>query len=328
MKQIYLVMISILFGLSAFAADESGKFGDNISYKLSDDGTFTLTGNGEMKEAYSPVDLPWANSMKKIKKIIIEEGITNLCQYAFYGSENATEVQFPSSLTNINKHTFEGCKSLTSIKFPDNIELIDESAFANCDGLTSIKFPKNLKTIGVSAFSSEKETKIETLDLSNTSIENIGGLAFAYNKNLKTVILPNTLKGFYILDFTGNPSYGDMTFLDCNKIASVTCKATTPPLTDEYAFPFGGTKISELVIPKGSTQAYKKAGWDENHFEKIIEKDFNKPDGINQITNEKVKEIDVYTLTGYKCLTKANKEELNNLPKGVYIVNGKKFIVE
>ena len=47
MKQIYLVMISILFGLSAFAADESGKFGDNISYKLSDDGTFTLTGNGE-----------------------------------------------------------------------------------------------------------------------------------------------------------------------------------------------------------------------------------------------------------------------------------------
>ena len=68
MKQIYLVMISILFGLSAFAADESGKFGDNISYKLSDDGTFTLTGNGEMKEAYSPVDLPWANSMKKIKK--------------------------------------------------------------------------------------------------------------------------------------------------------------------------------------------------------------------------------------------------------------------
>ena len=63
-------------------------------------------------------------------------------------------------------------------------------------------------------------------------------------------------------------------------------------------------------------------------MKKIIEKDFNKPDGINQITNEKVKEIDVYTLTGYKCLTKANKEELNNLPKGVYIVNGKKFIVE
>lgn len=37
---------------------------------------------------------------------------------------------------------------------------------------------------------------------------------------------------------------------------------------------------------------------------------------------------DVYTIDGTKRLSKASTDEINALPKGVYIVNGKKIIIK
>jgi len=37
---------------------------------------------------------------------------------------------------------------------------------------------------------------------------------------------------------------------------------------------------------------------------------------------------DVYTIDGTKRLSKASTDEINVLPKGVYIVNGKKIIIK
>ncbi len=48
---------------------------------------------------------------------------------------------------------------------------------------------------------------------------------------------------------------------------------------------------------------------------------------INNIYN-KIENVDVYTIDGVKCLSKANVNEINALPKGVYIVNGKKIIIK
>ena len=48
---------------------------------------------------------------------------------------------------------------------------------------------------------------------------------------------------------------------------------------------------------------------------------------INDIYNE-IENVDVYTIDGVKCLSKANVNEINALPKGVYIVNGKKIVIK
>ena len=37
---------------------------------------------------------------------------------------------------------------------------------------------------------------------------------------------------------------------------------------------------------------------------------------------------DVYTIDGTRRLSKASTDEINALPKGVYIVNGKKIIIK
>lgn len=76
-------------------------------------------------------------------------------------------------------------------------------------------------------------------------------------------------------------------------------------------------------MPKNSVDAYKKTDeW----------KDFFLIEGtttgiINNIYN-KTENVDVYTIDGIKRLSKASVSEINALPKGIYIINGKKIIIK
>ena len=50
--------------------------------------------------------------------------------------------------------------------------------------------------------------------------------------------------------------------------------------------------------------------------------------GITNTVYNKAGLADVYTINGAKRLSKASTDEINALPKGVYIVNGKKIIIK
>ena len=50
--------------------------------------------------------------------------------------------------------------------------------------------------------------------------------------------------------------------------------------------------------------------------------------GITNTVYNKAGLADVYTIDGTKRLSKASTDEINALPKGVYIVNGKKIIIK
>ena len=50
--------------------------------------------------------------------------------------------------------------------------------------------------------------------------------------------------------------------------------------------------------------------------------------GITNTVYNKAGLADVYTIDGAKRLSKASTDEINALPKGVYIVNGKKIIIK
>lgn len=76
-------------------------------------------------------------------------------------------------------------------------------------------------------------------------------------------------------------------------------------------------------MPQNSIDAYKKA---------YVWKDFSHIEGtttgiINNIYN-KTENVDVYTIDGIKRLSKASANEINALPKGIYIINGKKIIIK
>ena len=96
-----------------------------------------------------------------------------------------------------------------------------------------------------------------------------------------------------------------------------------PPLCFNNVFDWINTKECKLFVPKNSIDAYKRAsGWSsffliEGTTTGIINKIYNKTENV-----------DVYTIDGIKRLSKANVNEINALPKGVYIVNGKKIVIK
>ncbi|WP_257898997.1 hypothetical protein [Hoylesella nanceiensis] len=76
-------------------------------------------------------------------------------------------------------------------------------------------------------------------------------------------------------------------------------------------------------MPKNSVDAYKKAdGWKEFF---LIE---GTTTGIINNIYNKTENVDVYTIDGIKRLSKASINEINALPKGVYIINGKKIVIK
>ena len=96
-----------------------------------------------------------------------------------------------------------------------------------------------------------------------------------------------------------------------------------PPLCFNNVFDWINTKECKLFVPKNSIDAYKRAsGW--GYFFLI---EGTTTGIINNIYN-KIENVDVYTIDGVKCLCKANVNEINALPKGVYIINGKKIIIK
>lgn len=77
---------------------------------LSNDGTFTVSGNGPMADYSSSANRPWHDVRDQIKKVVVEDGVTEIGDLAFYD-----------------------CKALTSITIPNSVTWIGQLAFWDCD---------------------------------------------------------------------------------------------------------------------------------------------------------------------------------------------------
>ena len=85
----------------------SGKCGENNTWKLNADGTLTISGTGDMD--FGASGSPWESN---IKKVVIENGVTNMGESAFYGCENLTDITTSDSVTRIDDGAFS--KELTN----------------------------------------------------------------------------------------------------------------------------------------------------------------------------------------------------------------------
>ena len=97
MAKILLVFLCIcLFActIPAMAANEtSGKCGENVTWSFDEQTqTLTISGTGEMNNDTFSSEMRWAHLYNKIRYIVIEDGITTICDYAFDGSTELKEV--------------------------------------------------------------------------------------------------------------------------------------------------------------------------------------------------------------------------------------------
>ena len=154
-------------------------------------------------------------------------------------------------------------------------------------------------------------SKLTSVTIPN-SVTTIGSRAFFYCSALTSVNIPNSVT-----------TIGDGAFFYCTNITQISSEAVVPPTCESGVFFYINTSKCKLIVPKNSLDAYKQAyQWEDFS---LIE---GSTTGITNPVNNKAGLADVYTIDGTKRLSKASTDEINALPKGVYIVNGKKIIIK
>lgn len=95
---------------------EPGTCGENLTWVLTDDGTLTISGEGEMDD-YSENDAPWYKYHSHIVGVVIEHGVTSIGDYAFSRCENLSTVDISDSVTNIGESAFYDCDALETVHY-------------------------------------------------------------------------------------------------------------------------------------------------------------------------------------------------------------------
>ena len=352
MRKILLIVFMCTFCLEVIHAD--------VEWTLSEDGTLTISG-GEMED-YNDIQkpAPWFVYIyphrDKIKNIVIEEGVTNIGNYAFDGLCYVISVTIPNSVTSIGHYAFASCTNLTSVTIPNSVTTIGNSSFSGCMALTSITIPNSVTSIGETAFHC---TGLTSMTIPN-SVTSIGLGAFASCTSLTSVTIPNSVTTIEYDTFVNCPSLTSISipssvtyiehgafancpgltsvtipssmtnmeykvFAGCSSLTTLICYAVEPPTgewtytreTERNWFTNVPTSIGTLYVPASSISAYKNAeGWKEWKNIKAIEDGVTT--GLRNVVDGKTADERMYNLKG---------QRINglNAQKGIYIKNGKKY---
>ena len=251
MKKFLPLLILFIFSFSAIHAEKSWEI-DGIKCNLSDDGTLTISGTGDMPSYVHQDDVPWFNDRSKINKVVIEYGVTSIGSHVFHLCLRLTSITIPNSVTSIGDYAFKNC-NITSITIPNSVTSIGEKVFMDNLRLTSIIVekdnPKYDSRDNCNAIIETSSNKL-ILGCKNTVIPNsvtsIGDYAF-FGSNLTSITIPNSVK-----------SIGDYAFGGCSDLTSITFKRTSPPEFGKEVFYIVNTSIP-IYVPSISIDAYKEA---------------------------------------------------------------------
>lgn len=130
---VYLAMPADIMTACADVVIDSGTCGPDLTWKLDDEGLLTIEGTGKMTAS------PWVeNNSKKVKKVVISEGVTTINVFAFCGLTELSEISIPESIVSVGERAFYGCSSLEEISFPLNCSSIGRCAMGNCKSLRKV----------------------------------------------------------------------------------------------------------------------------------------------------------------------------------------------
>ena len=220
----------------------------SVMATLSDDGTLTISGNGEMKHWRNSYVVAWDSNRKNIKNVIINNGVTSIGNFAFSDCTSLTNITIPNSVTSIGDYAFYGCENLINITIPNSVTSIGNFAFCMCTSLTSINVDSNnekyMSDNGV-LYTKDKKTliqypskkeKTEYIILQGTT--SIGNYAFHYCTNLTNITIPNSVT-----------SIGDDAFYICTNLINITIPNSVTSIG--YRAFYLCKSLTNITIPDG-----------------------------------------------------------------------------
>ena len=285
MAAVLLFTTMITANMNLVFAATSGSCGTNATWNYNTSTkTLTISGTGATKD-YRDTNSsilgtekpPWIEYKESIQKVVVNEGITEIGDYAFfectaltsvslpntltkldgwggavanvdktYGCFQActalTTITLPDSLTEIESYVFNGCTALTKIVIPNNVTKIGKYAFFECSALERVTFGVNVESIGENCF---RKTGLKRV-FWNDKITSIPNYAF-FQSGLVEIEIPDTVT-----------SIGTRSFADCSFLRSITINNPNTTINGDFC--------------NGSNQAITIHGHSGSTAESFVEK--------------------------------------------------------
>ena len=218
----------------------NGECGQNVTWRLSENGVLVISGSGEMNNFPYDDYVPWHDFRDMIVEVKIKSGVTSIGRYAFQSCNNLETVTMADTVVKMEYSAFQNCTSLRVIDLSDSIEELPKQAFSDCTELESIELPKNLQRVQDYAFCDCISLKEVTFPEKTWYIANdvfrecsaletvyfpdilkvIGCTTFAFCDNLQTITIPAKVKNL------------SDTFLKCRELKEVYFKGDAPVISD------------------------------------------------------------------------------------------------
>ncbi len=232
--------------------------GGPVTWKVTKDGVLTISGNRSVQDAVEG-NYSWNQYSDVITSVVIEDGITDIPQYAFFNMKKIKSVYIGNAVDKIDEYAFYNCTGIQSITFPASLKTIDSYAFASCSNLQTLHFASGgkLETIKEAAFTKSGITQLVTpaslrtietkafsdcLALQSVRLSDgitlIKAKAFQNCANIKTLYLASSIS-----------SYENYVFDGCNAIESIENHSSAIRSFD------GQTKLTTLVIGGNRTES-------------------------------------------------------------------------
>ena len=185
------VTYTATFDATPKPAPTSGSF-DGLTWNIDEEGTLTFSGSGSI-----PMEAFEKNG--DVKKVIINDSVTELGAYAFLGCPNLTEVDIQNPSVSLKGAQHFATAGVTTVTLPEGMTTIPYGMFRGCGALTTVDLPSTI-------------TRIEDLAFMDSGLQSISvpeGATYDSNSFRTNSLQSLTLEGSSPMTFTG----GELTFL-------------------------------------------------------------------------------------------------------------------
>ena len=250
---------------------------DEVLWALDERGVLTVSGKGATPPWNDPEDVPWNDRREEILRVVIEDGVTEIGNYAFYRCTALREIAIGSSLRSFGKWSLWDCRSLTAFRVtagnsnytadecgvlfnadktallcyprgaaassytvPDGVAHIGEDAFYNCIYLEAAYLPETVSVIGDSAFYHCVALNEVALP---SKLVTVGEYAFAGCGALEEIRIPANVA-----------KIGKYAFHYCDALTAIRVDEKNKQYSDKDGVLFTADKTVLIRYPAGNTR--------------------------------------------------------------------------
>ena len=279
---IWQVVLPVISNVEIKATDEnkwdvSKNQDGSVIAVLDDEGTLTISGEGEMRDwNYDNSDVKtWHSLITDITDVNIEDGITSIGARAFMNCTKIKEIKLPSTLISIGEYAFCNCNNLEIIEINSYIKL-GSSAFSRCDKLNSLKIGKDAKDFNPFFFT---ELELENVEVNseNKYLKYLDGVLYNYDF---TKLIGCCRKKEGIVNINNNVRIiRDGSFQGCTEIKEINMSDSVE-IIERYAF-VNCKKLESIKLSKSIKKIEKGMFWNCDNLKEIVI-----PESVTNIEDE------------------------------------------